>query len=226
MTNLLIAALFLVGTHLGLSSLSLRGQLVGSLGEGIFRLLYSLVALVALVWLVTAWRAAPWTPLWDAGPTLRHLALLVMPVALLLVVSGLSGPNPTAVGQAPDADAAEPARGMLRVTRHPFLWGVALWAAAHILANGDLAALVFFGSFLGLAVAGTTSIDARRSRENPPGWGVFLQRTSNVPFVAILEKRQRLVPAEIGLLRPLAALLLFVVLLLLHPWLFGVAVIA
>ncbi|MDX6750001.1 NnrU family protein [Geminicoccaceae bacterium 1502E] len=224
MNDLLVATLFLIGTHFGLASRPLREQLVSTLGEGLYRILYSLVAVLALVWLVVAWRSAPWIPLWEPGPALRHVPLLVMPLALLLVITALSAPNPTAVGQRPDADAAEPARGMLRVTRHPLLWGVALWAAAHMLANGDLAAVLFFGAFLVLALAGTVVIDARRSRANPPGWGVFLQRTSNLPFAAILDKRQRLVASEIGLARLAAALALFLVLVLLHPFLFGVAV--
>lgn len=225
MSNLVIAAIFLIGTHFGIASTQLRGQLVASIGEGPYRALYSLVAAVAMVWLVLAWRAAPVVPLWHPGAGLRHLTVALMPVALLLAVGGLTTPNPTAVGQKPDADAAEPARGILRVTRHPFLWGVGAWAVLHILANGDQASLVFFGSFAMLALVGTVLIDARRTRESPPGWGVFLQRTSNVPFAAILQGRQRLVLREIGLVQVAATLGLYLLLLVLHPWLFGMAVI-
>lgn len=225
MSNLLIAALFLVGTHLGIASTQLRPQLVASIGERPYRLLYSLIALVAIAWLVHAWKAAPLVPLWTPGPGLRHLPLLVMPLACLLLVCALSQRNPTALGQGPDPDSAEPARGIVRVTRHPMMWAVALWAIVHVLANGDLASLLFFGAFAVLALAGTVLIDARRTLERPPGWGVFLQRTSNLPLQAILERRQRLVPGEIGLARLAAALALYVVLIWLHPWLFGVGVV-
>lgn len=224
MSNLVIAALFLVGTHLGIASTQLRPQLVATIGEGPYRILYSLIALVAIAWLAHAWGAAPIRPLWTPGPGLRHFPLLVMPVVCLLLVCALSQRNPTALGQAPDPDSAEPARGIVRVTRHPMMWAVALWAIGHILANGDLASLVFFGAFAILALAGTVLIDARRTEARPPGWGVFLQRTSNVPFQAILERRQKLVPAEIGLARLAAALALYVALIWLHPRLFGVAV--
>ena len=71
-------------------------------------------------------------------------------------------------------------------------------------------------------LAGTLLIDARRTRENAPGWGVFLQATSNLPFAAIVERRQRLDPGEIGLWRLALALALYVALFWLHPWLFGV----
>jgi uncharacterized membrane protein len=224
MTNLLVAALFFIGTHLGISSTQLRRQLVAAVGERAYLGLYSLVALLALVWLVLAWRTAPWIELWPSAPALRHVPILLMPPSLLLVVCALSQPNPTAVGQAPDADASRPAYGILRVTRHPLMWGIALWALAHLVANGDLAAVLFFGTFAVLALAGSRLIDVKRSRRNEPGWGVFLQSTSNLPFAAILERRQKFVPREIGLARVAVALGLYVLLVLLHPWLFGVPV--
>ena len=90
------------------------------------------------------------------------------------------------------------------------------------MANGDEASLIFFGSLAVLALAGTFLIDARRTRENAPGWGVFLQATSNLPFAAILERRQKLRLGEIGLWRAALALAVYVVLFWLHPWLFGV----
>lgn len=223
MLNLLVAALFLIGTHFGIASTPLRGELVARVGEKAYRGLYSLLAVVALAWLITAWRAAPYVPLWNPGAGLRHLALALMPLAFLLVVGSLTTPNPTAVGQNPDPDAAEPAIGILRITRHPFMWGVGLWAVLHILANGDQASLLFFGAFAVLALVGTSLIDARRTRAAAPGWGVFLQATSNLPFQAILQRRQRFRPREIGLWRVALALGLYVLLLWLHPWLFGVS---
>ncbi len=223
MGELVVAALFLVGTHFGVSSSALRPALVRRLGERAYLAVYSLLALVAIVWLVNAWEAAPRVPLWEAGTGARHLLLALMPLALLLVVCALSGSNPTAVGQRPDPDAREPATGILRVTRHPFMWGVGLWAVGHALANGDGASVVFFGTLAVLALGGTALIDAKRTRAAPPGWGVFLQATSNVPFAAILQRRQRFVPREIGLARVAAALGLYVLLLWAHPHLFGVS---
>lgn len=222
MLNLTIAALFLLGTHFGIAGTSLRADLIARIGERPYRLLYSLLSIVALVWLVTAWRAAPLLPIWAAGAALRHTALVLMPLAFLLVVCAVTAPNPTVMGQRPDPDAASPAVGILRVTRHPFMWGVGLWALLHLLTNGDEASVLFFGTFLALALIGTFRIDARRTRENARGWGVFLQATSNLPFAAIIERRQRLQPAEIGLWRVALALGLYVAFFWLHPWLFGI----
>jgi uncharacterized membrane protein len=223
MIDLVTAALFFVGTHIGIGATPLRDELIERVGARIYRLLFSLVSLVAIVWLIVAFRAAPLVPLWWGGVVLDALTLLVMPVATLLVVASLTQANPTAIGQAPDPDAPEPARGMLRVTRHPMMWGIGLWAVAHVLANPDLASVVFFGAFAVLAFAGALALDHRLTRQNRPGWGVFVQRTSYVPFAAILEGRQSFVWAEIGWQRVGLALAIYAVLLVAHPWLFGVA---
>lgn len=222
MNDIVVAALFFVGTHIGIAATPLRTELIDRVGERLYRVLFSLVSVVALVWLIIAYGRAPTVPLFLGGPWLSGLPILIMPLAFLLLVTALSQPNPTAVGQAPDPDAPEPARGMLRVTRHPMMWGVALWAASHLLANPDVASAVFFAAFGVLALGGALSLDQRRSRENPPGWGVFLQRTSFLPFVAIVEGRQRFVWSEIGWARVGAALLLYALFIALHPWLIGV----
>jgi uncharacterized membrane protein len=90
-----------------------------------------------------------------------------------------------------------------------------LWAAAHILASGELASLVFFGGFLALAAFGTLAMDARK-RSNPD-WPRFAAVTSHVPFVALAQGRNRIVWREIGWLRPAIGLGLFLAVLFLHP---------
>lgn len=223
MNDLIAAAVFLVGTHLGIASTQLRTALVQRLGEGAYRVVYSLLSLVALGWLIVAWRAAPDLPLWEATGW-RHFAVALMPLPLLLAVCALTQRNPTAVGSSLDPDAPAPATGILRVTRHPLMWGIGLWAILHLAANGDAASLVLFGALAVLALAGAVAIDQRRIRAAPPGWGVFMQATSNVPLLAVLQRRQKLVPREIGLGRVAATIGLYVALVYLHPWLFGVGV--
>lgn len=223
MNDLVAAAAFLVGTHLGIASTQLRTALVQRLGEGAYRAVYSLLAVVAMVWLVVSWRAAPYLPLWQAPP-FRYVALVLMPVAMLLLVGSVSQRNPTAVGGTVDPDAPEPATGIVRITRHPMMWAFGLWGILHVLANGDAASLAFFGAIAVLALVGAVAIDQRRIRAAAPGWGVFMQATSNVPFMAILQRRQKLVLREIGLGRLAATIGLYVALVWLHPWLFGVGV--
>jgi uncharacterized membrane protein len=102
------------------------------------------------------------------------------------------------------------------------MWGIALWAAVHLVARGDIASLVFFGGFLVLALAGTALIDARKADSLGEDWARFAAVTSNVPFSAIVEGRNRFLAAEIGSKGVLAGLALYVIILVAHPWLFGV----
>jgi uncharacterized membrane protein len=221
MTELIVAAAFLLATHYGISSTPLRASLVAGLGERPYLGLYSLIALGAIVWLISAYRRAPYVELWLAPGWLAWVPLIVMPIALVLAVSGLSTLNPTAVGSPDVFDRPEPARGIFRVTRHPFMWSVGLWAVAHIVVNGDLAGLVLFATFGALALVGTLLIDRKFAARHGADWERFAATTSNLPFAAILAGRQRLVPAEIGWWRIALAVVVYVALLAVHPWLFG-----
>lgn len=216
-----LAGAFFVISHLGLSGNALRNSLVARFGEKGFQGLYALIALLVLVVMIIAYSQSPTIWLWVPGHGFRHLPLLVMPVALALIAGSLLAPNPSAVGKSDALDQAEPARGVLRVTRHPMMWGIALWAAAHILANGDLASLFFFGGLLLTAILGSLHLDRRMAAEQGERWRRFAAVTSYIPFVALMRGRLRWSWPELA--RPaLVGLGAFVVLLLLHPYLFGV----
>lgn len=222
MTMLIVAAAVFIGLHLLIAGTQLRDTIVGAIGEGPYMGLFSLASAGGIVWLVISYNtafAAGGDVLWDFGPGVSHLGIVVVAVAFLLAVSGLLTPNPAAVGQL--AAAAREPTGILRITRHPFLWGVALWAAFHVAANGDVASVVFFGTFLVLAVLGTFSIDAKRARKMGEAWAPFASKTSNVPFAAILGGRNTLKLGEILTFRQAAAVGAFLALLFLHAWAFG-----
>jgi uncharacterized membrane protein len=204
-------------THFA-SSTPLRGAVAGAIGEKAWLGLYSLVAFATIGWMAWAYGKAPFQPLW---PGLRLLPLLVMPIALLLLVGGLLTRNPSAVMQERALKSAEPARGVIRVTRHPVMWAIMLWAAVHVLARGDLASLVFFGGFLFVAALGTVLIDARKARALGEDWKRFAGITSSVPFAAIAGGRNRLVLAELRWRVVLVALVAYVALLAAHGPLFG-----
>lgn len=222
--HLSAAGLFLLLTHFGISSTPLRAALVGRLGEKPYLGLYSLISALAFWWLAAAYNGAPYVPLWPPAGWLAWVPVLLVPVALFLLVCGFSTPNPTAVGQEKLLTGdREPVRGILRVTRNPFLWGVGLWAVAHIVPNGDLASLILFGTLALLALGGSVLIDAKMARRLGADWDRYAARTSNLPFAAILAGRQSLVWREIGWWRPALALLLYGGLLHLHRMLFGVS---
>jgi uncharacterized membrane protein len=130
-------------------------------------------------------------------------------------------PNPSAVRQEEKLRSLGEPRGILRVTRHPVLWGIALWAAVHLVARGDTASLIFFGGLLLLAISGTVLQDARKNRMVGVDWQRFASTTSNVPFAAIIQGRNQFKFEEIGWLKVLAGLALYFVLVFLHPYLFG-----
>jgi uncharacterized membrane protein len=122
-----------------------RDSMVGRLGEGPWKLVYSLVALAGLVLIVWGYGVARQAPviLWDPPVWTRHLALLLMlPVFVFIAAAYLPGRIKTTL-------------------KHPMLVGVKLWAFAHLIANGTLADLVLFGGVLAWAVADRISVKRR-----------------------------------------------------------------
>ena len=221
MALLIIAALVWIAIHLGLAGTLVRDSVVQRIGPAAFRGVFSFLSIVVLVFLVVAWRVAPSTLLWVAPDWLRWLLVFAMLPAFVLLVASVSGPNPTMIG--PRNGGAQPPRGVIRVTRHPMLWSFALWSAVHIIGNGDTAAIIFFGAFLMTALIGMPSIDAKLARRDIGSWLPLSAATSIVPFAAIAQGRNQLVPSEIGWLTLAIAVVAWIALLLLHPWLFGVA---
>jgi uncharacterized membrane protein len=223
MFSLLAAAAFFLAIHLLVSGTRVRDALTGRIGQGPYMGLFSLSSLAGLVWLGWAFADARGQPAhWDVTPLTRQIQLGLQLLAMLLIVPGLTTPNPTSVRQEGALDRADVVKGMLRITRHPFLWGVAIWAAGHLLVNGDPASLVLFGTMLLLALFGTASIDAKRRRALGAKWDAFAAQTSNVPFAAIAAGRQRLNLGEIGWWRLLLAVAIWALLAWAHPLLFGV----
>src|SRR5262245_13832294 len=210
MTMLVAATVAFLATHF-VSSTPLRSALVGAMGEWPYRGLYSLVAFVTLGWMIWAYAGAPREPLWAGA---RGIAYVLMPFAFILIACGYWR-NPTLVGADRLLKSDDPARGIIRITRHPIMWGVILWAAAHVLARGDLKGLVFFGGFLVLAAVGTLSMDSRK--KSNPDWPRFAAVTSHAPFVAIAEGRNRIAWREIGWLRPAIGIVVYFAVLAVHP---------
>jgi uncharacterized membrane protein len=158
-------ALFL-GIHLLPAKRDLRGRIVSAMGEGSYKLVYALVSLLGLaliVWGFAHYRAAGMIDIWEGSVSpktlgiLKHITLaLMLPAVILFVASYLRGHIYTTL-------------------KHPMLASVKLWAAAHLLANGDLGSIILFGSFLAWAVLDRISLKRRADAGGPPipvgGWG-------------------------------------------------------
>ena len=222
MPSLILAALFFIAIHLGVAGSRLRDRAVAGLGERGYQAAFSLASIVGLAWLVVAYDGAPYVALWGMVGWWKPVADVLMLPAVLLFVIGLTTPNPTSVAQ--EKRLAEPAHGIVRVTRHPFLTGVALWAIVHLVGNGDVASFLFFATWAVVALAGTMSIDAKRRRlQGASLWGPFASQTSILPFGAILAGRNEFRPGEIGLWRWAAGFVIYAAFLGGHARFIGVS---
>ncbi len=221
---LTLAAATWIGVHVGIAGTGVRRRVAGRIGDGAFRGLFSLLSVAAISFLVVSYQRAHqvrFVPLWTAPAWLGWILIVLMAAAFVLLIGSVSVPNPTAVGGERQL-GLEP-RGVLRITRHPMLWSFAIWSAVHVVGNGDLVSLLFFGAFGITALVGMPSIDRKVARRDPAAWSRLAGSTSIVPFAAILGGRNRLVLREIGWIAPAAGLALGAALLALHPWLFHAA---
>ena len=221
MLSLLLAAIFFAGIHLGVAGTKIRDRAIAALGRSGFTVAFSIATVAGLAWLVMAYNRAPYVVTWGMLEWWKPFAIILMLPASLLVVIGLTTPNPTAVAQ--ENRLAQPPQGIVRVTRHPFLTGVGLWALVHLIGNGDVASLVFFAVWAVVALAGTVSIDRKRRRLLDGAWEPFAAQTSIVPFAAIAAGRNRFRPGEIGAWRWGAAIIVYVLMLVGHADVVGVS---
>jgi uncharacterized membrane protein len=218
--RLALAAFLWFAIHAFVAGSELRWRLARHLGVLGFRGFFSLLSVASLLFLIDAYRKASFYPLWFAPKPIHWLPLLVMPLALTLIVGAFSVPNPTAAGAEKILERTDAARGVLRITRHPFLWGVVLWSSAHLLVAGHVAAILFFGSLCVTALRGTSSIDDKRRRTNKAEFARYSEVTSNVPFAAVILGKNRLAWSELWV-PALIAVLLMAVILRLHLRAFG-----
>ena len=196
--GLTLSMTLFVVSHLALSGPAVRPRLVAALGENGFRGAYSIVSIVLIVWVAKTYAGAPFVEIWFPPTALRHLSLSVMPFAFILLVGGLTTPNPTLAMANTAAIAGRGPTGMLKITRHPMMWGIALWGITHLLAKGDAASLILFGGMTVLALVGARAIDAKKERQLGDRWTAYEAETSFVPFVALAAGRTQLGFGEIG----------------------------
>jgi uncharacterized membrane protein len=206
MSGFVLALVGFVLIHVGVAATGLRAALIGRIGEGPYRAVFSLASLALLVWLIQSYgamRGDPFDPfneaLWSPPDWLHWPAVALAVFGVTLAVTGVLTPGPTLAGYEARALAkSEPAPGVLRISRHPFLWGVAFWSLAHLMTNGERFAVMLFGALGAMALLGARSIDRKGRARNPEAWARFEEVTSNAPFAAITQGRNRLALGEIG----------------------------
>jgi uncharacterized membrane protein len=196
--------------------------LISVLGEKAYLGLYSAVSLGALVWMSLSYGDAPYVPVWEPPPGLRHLSLILVPLAFVLLVFAVASPNPTSIAGRAVLKTGE-ARGIFAITRHPMMWALILWSVAHLLANGDLASILLFGTILLTAAVGMVLLDHRKAREAPEGFARLKASSSLVPFAALLGGQARARFTWADAVKAVAGLALFGAVLMAHQTLFGVS---
>ena len=201
----------------------MRGVLVRAVGERTFVWGYGAIAVLQLIWIGQAVEGAPVVRYWEPPEWVAAIPLLVMPLALLFLVCGFTQNNPTA-SLASGRLARREVTGILAVTRNPVMWGLGLWALAHLAVVAEVAEALRYAAFAALALLFLPRIEAKqRAKWGEAAWADFAARSSNVPFVAMAQGRARLKWREIGWMRLAVTVALYLAILLwLHPKIAGV----
>ena len=177
MLTLLIGIVVFLGVHTLSTQRETRAALIARFGEGPYKGLFSLgavVGFVLIVWGFSLYRSQGWIQVWTPPVWTRHLTITLMWFAFVSLAC--MNPAPSRI------------RGWLR---HPMLVAIKIWALAHLLANGDLGGMLLFGAFLAWAVYDRIAVKRRGDLGAPrvssftPADGVSLL-VGTVGYVAMM----------------------------------------
>ena len=186
--SLALATVAFVGSHLAMSH-PLRLRLVQNLGERCFLIIYSAMSFLTLGWMILAYRSVRHSdPLWIAPEPWWVAASAIMLLASILLVGSLRR-NPAFPHPGAEAQPIRPATGVFAITRHPMNWSFILWALVHLGIWGSVRNLIVAGGILVLALAGSIGQDRKKLSVMGKSWREWMNRTSFVPFAAILSRR-------------------------------------
>jgi uncharacterized membrane protein len=168
-----------VGSHFAMSH-PLRGPMVKALGEKGFTLAYTVVSFATLGWVAHAFAAAPGADLPTSGDAGWIAASVLTWLAMVLLAGSFVGnpalPTPMAQAQA----RAEP-KGVFRVTRHPMMWAIGLWALSHLVLFWSTRTMITAAAMGVLALVGARLQDGKKARAMGAAWGEWSSRTSYWP---------------------------------------------
>lgn len=143
MTLLIIGLIVFFAIHLVPAMTGLKQSLKGRFGDNGYRGVFSVISLIGLVLIIWGFATAEWADVYFPPDWGRHVTMAFVLVAFILF-------------------AAANMRGRIRKTlKHPMLIGILLWGCGHLLANGDQASVLLFGSFVAYAVIDMTLATAQ-----------------------------------------------------------------
>lgn len=169
MSILVLGLVLFLGIHVFTTLREPRAALIGRIGEGPYKGLYSLVAavgLVLIIWGFSRYRSAGYIQVWNPPFAFFH------PIALVLLWFAVVALTATYA----------PASRIKSILRHPMLVAVKAWALSHLLVNGDLGSLLLFGSLLVWAIYDRISV----KRRDDPGAPVVASFGRNDVIVLII----------------------------------------
>lgn len=221
MTSFVAILLLFLASHSIPARPRLRARLVAALGERLYLTLYALTSIVLLACLIGAAQRSPYIPLWPPSLTQYWAPILLMPLALFLLIGGVLVPNPFSVGfRGERFDPAKP--GIVGITRHPLLWGFALWGLSHMVPNGDLVSIVMFSGFALFAIGAMPMLDRRKKRQLGSKWTELTRNAPAIPFAAVGKRKMVWAwPRGLLLLTICMTALSYAALLQVHAQLFG-----
>lgn len=187
MTVLIVGIIVMIGIHLVPTFPDVRDRLIVQLGVAGYRILFSIVSTLGLVLLIWGFARAPFVQIWSPPDWTRYVAMVLMlPVFILLIAAYVPGQIKAKV-------------------KNPFVDAISTWALAHLIANGDLASIILFGSFLAYSVYDR----------------IALKRRAATGLVTVAETG----PPRNDIIAVVGGLALYVIFLVwLHPLLIGVPV--
>jgi uncharacterized membrane protein len=149
---MIIGLMVFLGVHLVPTQPDLRNGLIERFGSGAYKGAFAVLSLVGFVLIVVGYGkmqvlAGKNPQIWVPPTWTAHVALVLMLVSMVLLVAAYVPSN------------------IKRIVGHPMLVAIKLWALAHLLANGDLASMILFGSFLGYAVFDRISVKRRQTTD-------------------------------------------------------------
>lgn len=211
------------GTHIIGSSVPVRNFVIQRIGNLGFKGLYSLVALATFTGLCYSFffHKHAGYQIYNSGYLLQLLANLLMLAALVILLQGLVSANPMTTLAELRGKYVSSGQGIQRITRHPQNFSFALFGLAHLLANPYIGDWIFFGGFIVYGVLSAVHQDRRQRATGSREVRQFINGTSAIPFAAILKGRQRFGLDEYYPPALIAAIVIFILLKLMHPLLFG-----
>lgn len=168
-----------VGSHFAMSH-PLRAPLVKALGAGGFTLAYTVVSFATLGWVAHAFTNSDAVDLPGSGEAGWIAATVITWFAMVLLAGSLIG-NPALPTPMAEAQARAEPKGVFRVTRHPMMWGIGLWALSHMVLFWSTRTMITAFAMGVLALVGSKLQDGKKARLMGAAWGEWSSRTSYWP---------------------------------------------